>query len=160
MIITKKHLSRRTFMRGTLGATVALPFLDAMVPALSAATAAPFRFGAIYMPNGVFPDTWHPDAEGSDFVFKPVMQPLEPFRSQLVTVSKMKAPWGESVHLGASSAFLNGVGPAVRRDGRGDSFGKIESKKTVDQFIADKVEGDTPLRSIAVGTEDMGTDVG
>ena len=88
------------------------------------------------------------------------MQPLEPFRNQLVTVSKMKAPWGESVHLGASSAFLNGVGPAVRRDGRGDSFGKIESKKTVDQFIADKVAGDTPLRSIEVGTEDMGTAVG
>ena len=93
-------------------------------------------------------------------MFKPVMQPLEPFRNQLVTVSKMKAPWGESVHLGASSAFLNGVGPAVRRDGRGDSFGKIESKKTVDQFIADQVAGDTPLRSIEVGTEDMGTAVG
>lgn len=160
MLITKKHLSRRTFMRGTLGATVALPFLDAMIPALSAAPKSPFRFGAVYFPCGVWPDTWHPDAEGSDFVFKPVMQPLEPFRKQLVTVSKMKAPWGESVHLGASSAFLNGVGPAVRRDGRGDSFGKIESKKTVDQFIADQVAGDTPLRSIEVGTEDMGTAVG
>ena len=160
MFITKKHLSRRTFMRGTLGATVALPFLDAMIPALSAAPTSPFRFGAVYFPCGVWPDTWHPEAEGSNFAFKPVMQPLEPFRNQLVTVSKMKAPWGESVHLGASSAFLNGVGPAVHRDGRGDSFGKIESKKTVDQFIADQVAGDTPLRSIEVGTEDMGTAVG
>src|SRR6476661_8503037 len=160
MFITKKHLSRRTFMRGTLGATVALPFLDAMIPALSAAPTSPFRFGAVYFPCGVWPDTWHPEKEGSDFAFKPVMQPLEQFRNQLVTVSKMKAPWGESVHLGASSAFLNGVGPAVRRDGRGDSFGKIESKKTVDQFIADQVAGDTPLRSIEVGTEDMGTAVG
>ena len=141
MIITKKHLSRRTFVRGALGASIALPFLDAMLPALSAAPKSPFRFGAVYFPCGVFPTTWHPDAEGSDFVFKPVMQPLEGFRNQLVTVSKMKAPWGESVHLGASSAFLNGVGPAVRRDGRGDSFGKIESKKTVDQFIADQVAG-------------------
>jgi hypothetical protein len=64
MIITKKHLSRRTFLRGTFGAAVALPFLDAMVPALTAQTRtvanAPFRFGAIYMPNGVFPETWHP----------------------------------------------------------------------------------------------------
>ena len=94
MIITKKHLSRRTFVRGALGATVALPFLDAMIPALSAAPKSPFRFGAVYFPCGVFPTTWHPDAEGSDFVFKPVMQPLEPFRNQLVTVSKMKAPWG------------------------------------------------------------------
>src|SRR5579863_10601376 len=132
MIITKKHLTRRTF----LGATVALPFLDAMIPALSAAPSSPFRFGAVYFPCGVFPDTWHPDKEGSDFVFKPVMQPLEPFRNQLVTVSKMKAPWGSSVHLGASSAFLNGVGPAGNRGESGDAFGKIQSKKTVDQYIA------------------------
>jgi hypothetical protein len=147
MIITKKHLSRRTFLRGTLGATMALPMLDAMVPALTAQTRTaantPFRFGAIYMPNGVYPDTWHPANVGSDFEFKPVMQPLEGFREQLVTVSKMKAPWGESVHLGASSAFLNGTGPVGARDGSGDA-----------------VAGDTPLRSIEVGTEDMGTAVG
>jgi hypothetical protein len=164
MIITKKHLSRRTFLRGTLGATMALPMLDAMVPALTAQTRTaantPFRFGAIYMPNGVYPDTWHPATIGSDFEFKPVMQPLEGFREQLVTVSKMKAPWGESVHLGASSAFLNGTGPVGARDGSGDAFGKLESKKTLDQFIADTVAGDTPLRSIEVGTEDMGTAVG
>jgi hypothetical protein len=160
MFITKKHLSRRMFMHGTLGAAIALPFLDAMVPALSAAPTSPLRFGAVYFPCGVFPDTWHPEKEGSDFVFKPVMQPLEPFRDQLVTVSKMRAPWGASVHLGASAAFLNGVGPAGSRDGTGDSFGKIESKKTLDQYIADKVAGDTPLRSLEVGTEDMGTAVG
>ena len=164
MIITKKHLSRRTFMRGTFGATMALPLLEAMVPALTAesrtAASAPFRFGAVYMPNGVFPATWHPDADGSDFEFKPVMKPLEPFRDQLVTISKMKAPWGASVHLGASSAFLNGAGPVATREGTGDAFGKIQSKKTADQYIADAVAGDTPLRSIEVGTEDMGTAVG
>jgi hypothetical protein len=164
MIITKKHLSRRTFLRGTFGATVALPLLDAMVPALTAqsrsAAAAPFRFGAIYMPNGIFPESWHPDGVGADFTFKPVMAPLEPFREQLVTISKMKAPWGASVHLGASAAFLNGTGPAAAREGTSDAFGKIESKKTADQYIADAVAGDTPLRSIEVGTEDMGTAVG
>jgi len=164
MIITKKHLSRRTFIRGTFGAAMALPMLDAMVPALTAqsrtAASTPFRFGAIYMPNGVYPDTWHPEAVGADFEFKPVMSPLEPLRSQLVTVSGMKAPWGESVHLGASSAFLNGTGPAGGREGTGDAFGKLQSKKTVDQYIADVVAGDTPLRSIEVGTEDMGTAVG
>ena len=141
MIITKKHLSRRTFIRGTFGAAMALPFLDAMVPAMTAqsktAAASPFRFGAIYMPNGVFPDTWHPDTEGAGFQFKPVMQPLEPFRDQLVTISKMRAPWGASVHLGASSAFLNGMGPVAERDGTSATFGKIQSKKTVDQYIAD-----------------------
>ena len=126
MIITKKHLSRRTFLQGTFGAAMALPLLDAMVPALTAqgktAARTPFRFGAIYMPNGVYPDTWHPTTEGANFEFKPVMQPLEPFRDQLVTISKMKAPWGESVHVGASSAFLNGIGPVVERESTGDSF--------------------------------------
>jgi hypothetical protein len=164
MIITKKHLSRRTFMRGTFGAAVALPFLDAMVPALTAqartAAGAPFRFGVVYLPCGVYPDTWHPTQIGSDFEFKPVMQPLEPFRNQLVTVSKMKAPWGESVHVGASSAFLNGTGPVVAREATGDAFNTIASKKTVDQYIADRVAGDTPLKSIEVGTEDMGTAAG
>ena len=163
MIITKKHLSRRTFLRGTFGATMALPLLDAMVPALTAqsrAVASPFRFGVVYMPSGIFPDTWHPDAVGGNFDFKPVMQPLEPFRDKLVTISQMRAPWGESIHLGASSAFLNGVGPDVSRAGTGDAFGQIRSKKTLDQCIADQVAGDTPLRSIEVGTEDMGTAVG
>ena len=164
MYITKKHLSRRTFLQSAVGATVALPFLDAMVPALTAqrrtAAAAPFRFGAVYLPNGVFPDTWHPDEVGAGFTFKPVMQPLEPFRKELVTISGMKAPWGESVHLGASAAFLNGVGPVASRDATGDAFGRIQSKKTVDQYIADHVAGDTPLRSLEVGTEDMGTAAG
>jgi len=164
MMITKKHLSRRTFIRGTFGAAMALPLLDAMVPALTAETktaaGAPFRFGAIYMPNGVFPTTWHPDEPGANFAFKPVMQPLEQFRDQLVTVSKMRAPWGASVHLGASSAFLNGSGPVAQREGTSDAFSKIQSKKTVDQYIADAVAGDTPLRSVELGTEDMGTAVG
>src|SRR6187455_1588905 len=162
MIITKKHLSRRTFLRGAVGATVALPWLDAMMPAFAAQSrsAAPFRFGVVYMPCGVYPDTWHPDKTGSDFEFKPVMQPLEPFRQQLVTVSKLKAPWGESVHVGASPAFLNGIGPVVSRDDTGDAFGQVQSKKTLDQYIADHVAGDTPLHSIEVGTEDMGTAAG
>ncbi|MBI4266340.1 MAG: DUF1552 domain-containing protein [Acidobacteria bacterium] len=164
MIITKKHLSRRTFLRGTFGTMVALPMLDAMVPALTAqsrtAANAPFRFGAMYLPNGIQPAFWHPDAVGSDFEFKQVMKPLEPFRDQVVTISKMKAPDG-SVHLGASAAFLNGTGPAGGREGTGGGgFGNIQSKKTVDQWIADKVAEDTPLRSIEIGTEDMGTAAG
>ena len=165
MIITKKHLSRRTFLRGTLGAAVALPLLDAMVPALTAQSARRPTRRSGSAPStcrtACIPTPGIRTQAGSDFEFKPVMQPLEPFRDQLVTVSKMKAPWGESVHLGASSAFLNGVGPGRRRDeGTGDAFGKIQSKKTVDQYIADKWRGDTPLRSIEVGTEDMGTAVG
>jgi hypothetical protein len=161
MIITKKHLSRRTFLRAALGTAVALPFLDAMTPALSAQSkAGPFRFGAVYVPNGIYPQLWHPDQTGSDFEFKPIMKPLEPYRDYLVTISKMKAPDGNpengGVHMGASAAWLNGVGPLTKQA----EYTVIRSKKTIDQFIADKVAGDTPMRSLQVGTEDMGTSAG
>jgi hypothetical protein len=156
MFVTKKHLPRRTFLRGALGTAIALPLLNAMVPAFGQSRSGTrFRFGAIYMPNGVYPQLWHPTAAGRNFEFQPIMKPLEPFRDRVVTVSQMKAPDG-SVHLGASAAWLNGVGP-VNSAG---NFGKIESKKTLDQHIADAVAGDTPLRSLEVGTEDMGTAAG
>jgi hypothetical protein len=161
MFISKKHLPRRTFLRGALGTAVALPFLDAMIPALAAQTKArPFRFGAIYVPNGIYPQLWHPEKVGSDFEFKPIMQPLEPYRNYLTTISKMKAPDGNAdnggVHMGASAAWLNGTGPVSKLG----SFTIIESRKTIDQFIADKVAEDTPLQSLQVGTEDMGTSAG
>ena len=110
-----------------------------MTPALVAQsrTRAPFRFGVVYMPCGVYPDTWHPDQTGADFVFKPVMQPVEPFRNQLVTISKMKAPWGESVHVGASSAFLNGIGPVVERESTGDHrLSLAERSATKEIYVA------------------------
>ena len=160
MFISKKHLSRRTFLRGA-GTAVALPFLHAMVPALSAQSKArPFRFGAVYVPNGIYPQLWHPDKTGSDFEFKPIMKPLEPYRDYLVTISKMKAPDGNpengGVHMGASAAWLNGTGPLTKQA----EYTVIRSKKTIDQYIADKVAEDTPLRSIQAGTEDMGTSAG
>ena len=68
-----------------------LPFLDAMVPALSAQTVKrPFRFGAIYIPNGIYPQLWHPDTAGSSFEFKQIMQPLEAYRSHVVTIARAK----------------------------------------------------------------------
>src|SRR5438046_3156085 len=134
MIITKKHLSRRTFLRGTLGATVALPLLDAMVPALTAQskTAAnpQLRFGAVYVQNGVLPDRWHPTTVGRDFEFMPVMKPLEPYRDQLITVSGMVASGVPGPHLGCSAGWLNGVGA------RGKQGEAILAGKTLDQFIA------------------------
>ena len=161
MIITKKHLSRRTFLRGAFGTMVAVPFLDAMIPALSGQSKGrPFRFGAIYVPNGIYPQLWHPEKTGSDFEFKPIMAPLEPYRSHLVTISKMKAPDGNpdmgGVHMGASAAWLNGTGPVTKQA----DYTVIRSKKTIDQFIADAVAEDTPMRSLQVGTEDMGTSAG
>ena len=161
MLITKKHLPRRTFLRGAFGAVVAMPFMDAMIPALAAESAPsrPFRFGAIYVPNGIYPQQWHPDATGSNFEFKPIMQPLEAYRSHLVTVSGLKAPEGNpdmgGVHMGASAAWLNGTGPVTEQ-----AKFVVQSRKSIDQYIADKVADDTPLRSLEVGTEDMGTSAG
>ena len=162
MFITKKHLNRRTLLKGA-GAAIALPLLDAMIPAATAqsATAAgnKLRFGAIYVPNGVYPGMWHPEKAGKDFEFNQIMKPLEPFRQYLTTVSRMKAPDGDAdsggIHMGASAAFLNGYGPVTQ-------FGEfvIESKKTVDQMIADVIAEDTPLRSLELGTEDMATSAG
>jgi len=163
MFISKKHLKRRTFLRGA-GTAVALPLLDAMVPAATAqsltAAGEKLRFGAIYVPNGIFPGMWHPETTGHDFEFNQIMKPLEPFRQYLTTISQMKAPDGAKdmggIHMGASAAFLNGTGPLSNN---GD-FNIIESRKTVDQFIADAIAGDTPLRSLELGTEDMGTSAG
>jgi hypothetical protein len=161
MIITRKHLPRRTFLRGALGAVVAMPFLDAMVPALAAQSGKrPFRFGAVYIPNGIYPQQWHPDTAGSTFELKPIMSPLEPYRSHLVTISGLKAPDGNpdmgGVHMGASAAWLNGTGPVTTQA----KYTVVQSKKSIDQFIADAVAEDTPLRSLQVGTEDMGTSAG
>jgi hypothetical protein len=164
MFVTKKHLDRRTFLRGAMGTAIALPLLDAMVPAATAQTLTAarqrFRFGAVYIPNGVYPGMWHPDKVGRDFEFKTVMKPLEPYREYLTTISGLKAPDGNKdmggIHMGASAAFLNGKGPI----GNNGDFNRIESKKSVDQYIADAVAEDTPLRSLELGTEDMGTSAG
>jgi hypothetical protein len=156
MFITKKHLPRRTFLRGALGTAVSLPMLSAMVPAFGQSSAPrPLRFGAVYMPHGAYPSLWHPQQTGSDFEFSPIMKPLEGFRDQLVTVSRMQAPAG-SVHLNASAAWLNGTGPL----GEAGELTRIESKKSIDQHIADAIAEDTPLRSLELGTEDMGTSAG
>ena len=90
MFITKKHISRRTFLSGT-GVTLALPFLEAMVPALTAqaqTAAAPVkRFVGIWHPHGAAPGYWSPVDEGSNFEFSFITKPLEPFRDRTVPVS-------------------------------------------------------------------------
>jgi hypothetical protein len=164
MFITKKHLDRRTFLKGAVGTAIALPLLDAMVPAATAQTRTAagerLRFGAIYMPNGLYPGLWHPEKTGKGWAFNRTMKPLEPYREYLTTISQMKAPEGKKdmggIHMGASAAFLNGSGPQTHNG----EFNLIRSKKSVDQYIADAIAGDTPIRSLEVGTEDMGTSAG
>src|SRR5688572_21669746 len=100
MFIAKKHLQRRTVLRG-LGATIALPFLDAMVPAVTAqaqtAARAPLRFGAVYVPNGCPIDYWFPSGAGGALEIKPILQPLEPFRSQLTVVGNLSRAGANTV---------------------------------------------------------------
>jgi len=90
MFITRKHLHRRTFLRG-MGVTVALPLLDSMIPArtaLAATAAKPtLRFAACYVPHGMIMARWYPIGDGADFEFSPILKPLEPFRNYLIPVS-------------------------------------------------------------------------
>src|SRR3981081_1535111 len=90
MIVTKKAISRRTVLRG-MGSVVALPLLDAMIPALTAeahTAAKPVRrLGVVYHPNGVIYDKWLPKGVGADFELSPTLAGLQPFRDQLIVVT-------------------------------------------------------------------------
>ncbi|HEX6316844.1 MAG TPA: DUF1552 domain-containing protein, partial [Gemmatimonadaceae bacterium] len=109
--LTGKPIPRRTFVRG-MGATVALPFLDAMVPALGAQAAArPVRrFGAIYVPHGLLPSHWTPASTGVNFEFSQIMKPLEAYRDRLTLVSGLYG--GPTVqnggHAVAPASYLSG----------------------------------------------------
>ena len=101
---TAKPLPRRTLLRG-VGATLALPFLDAMLPAFSlrgGAAAKPIhRFQAFYVPNGMAMEYWVPRGEGSAFELSPILEPLAPFRNQLLVLSGLHSSWNY-IHAGAS----------------------------------------------------------
>ena len=109
MFITKKSLARRTFLRG-LSATVALPFLDAMAPALTAATAAPKRLGFVYFPNGAIMDSWIPKTAGAGFEFTPTLAPLAPYQDHLAVIGNL-ARAGTTIgdHAVAAAGWLTGV---------------------------------------------------
>src|SRR5256886_13122965 len=109
--LTAKALPRRTVLRG-LGATIALPFLDAMLPAASlraqAAAQAIHRFQTFYVPNGMAMEYWTPKGEGSSFELSPILTPLAPFRNQMLVLTGLKASWNY-IHAGASGSFLTGT---------------------------------------------------
>jgi hypothetical protein len=150
MFITKKHLSRRTVLRG-VGATVALPLLDAMIPAhtalaQTAATGVP-RMGFIYFPHGAIMDKWTPTAEGSQFELPPLLEPLRPFQRQLTIVSGLenKHAVGQT-HAITPGTWLSGVSPRISHD----PYGGV----TADQIAAQHIGQDTPLPSLEVSTEE------
>src|SRR3984893_17308997 len=104
MIVTKKAISRRTVLRG-MGAVVALPLLDAMIPALTAAAdtaAKPVRrLGVVYHPNGVIYDKWLPTGVGADFELSPTLAGLQPFRDKLIVVTGLSLDHAEALVDGA-----------------------------------------------------------
>src|SRR5207247_3347073 len=104
-LIMNKHISRRVVLRG-MGAAIALPFLEAMVPALTpiAKTAANpvMRFGVVFVPLGERPGYWTPSKAGADFEFTPILKPLEPFRNSLTVISELCNPLdGHAVSVAA-----------------------------------------------------------
>ena len=114
MIITKKAISRRTVLRG-LGTTLALPLLDGMVPALTAAarTAAgtASRLGIVYVPNGIVMEQWTPATEGAGFELTPTLKPLARFRERMTVVTGLTNKGPDFAHETGATSFLTGVSP-------------------------------------------------
>jgi hypothetical protein len=153
MFLTKKHLSRRTFLRGA-GVAVGLPFLDAMVPswtALAQTAASPKpRMGFMYLPHGAIMEHWTPAAEGKSFELTPILKPFAPFQKQLTIVSGLenKPAIAPPVHALNPGTWLSCVTPRVGQD----PYGGV----TVDQIAAVHIGQDTPLPSLEVATEGRG----
>jgi len=151
MFITKTALSRRTVLRG-LGATLSLPLLEAMVPALTAtaktAAAPTKRFGAVFVPMGERPSHWTPATTGLNFDFSPILKPIEAFRDQVVVVSNIDRPL-QGTHAVSTGTWLTGCAP--KRTEAED----FVAGTSVDQIIAGKIGGDTVFPSLEIGTEDF-----
>jgi uncharacterized protein DUF1552 len=157
MFVTKRSIPRRTFLRG-VGVGVALPLLDAMVPAFTAVaqTAArpQLRVGFVYIPHGVIMREWTPAAAGAGFEFTPILKPLEPFRDRAVVVSNLTRAEVTSNHAVSSACWLTGT-PPKRTDGPDFRVGV-----SLDQVIAKQIGQETTFPSLEVATEDFSGLVG
>jgi Protein of unknown function (DUF1552) len=147
--ITSKSLPRRTILRG-LGASVALPFLESMVPAWSLrgrASAKPaHRFQAFYVPNGMAMEYWSPKGDGRSFELSPILEPLAPFRNQMLVLSGLKASWNY-IHAGASGSFLTGT----PRGGRNEV--EIIADVSMDQLLARQFAKETQVASLELSMD-------
>ena len=149
MAFLTKSLPRRTVLRG-LGATMALPLLDAMLPAFSmrglAAAKPVHRFQTFYVPNGMAMEYWLPKGEGTAFELSPILEPLAPFRNQMLVLSGLKANWNY-IHAGASGSFLTGTA----RGGRNEI--EIIADVSVDQLLARHFAGETQVASLELSMD-------
>lgn len=149
MFITKKALSRRTMLRG-MGAAIALPMLDAMMPAMSAIPLAPKRLGFVYMPNGMMIPSWTPATTGANFEFSPTLKPLEPFKSNLTVVGNLtRAGTTIGDHAVSAAGWLTSV--YAKQTEAED----VLAGTTIDQVVARAIGQDTVFPSLELATEDF-----
>ena len=159
--ITKRHLPRRTFLRGA-GVSIALPLLDSMVPAqtpLARTAANPrSRLGCIYVPHGATMDKWTPAQSGTGFEFTEILKPLEKYRDRIVVVSNLAHPQAAGVgsdagadHARSAAVFLTGSHPEKE---------SVHVGTSIDQIVAEKLGQDTPLPSLEVAIEENGLNCG
>ena len=143
----KRSLPRRTVLRG-LGGSVALPLLDAMVPVLRAArvTKPVHRFLTFYVPNGMAMEYWTPKGEGAAFDLPPILEPLAPYRDQMLVLSGIKANWNY-IHAGASGSFLTGT----TRGGRNEV--EIIADVSMDQLLARHFASETQVASLELSMD-------
>jgi hypothetical protein len=157
MFISKKSLSRRTVLRG-MGATVGLPFLEAMVPALASAQAAraPLRFGAVYVPNGCPMDYWMPKGEAGALQITPILKPMERHRRHLTVINNLSRAGGRTVtdHAVSSAGWLSG---AIAKQTEAED---IRVGITIDQIFAKQHGQETPFPSLEFATEDFAGYIG
>jgi len=154
MFLTRKHLSRRTVLKGA-GASIALPLLDAMIPARTAlaqtAAAPSVRLGFIYFPHGALQNEWEPPQTGRNFDFPFILEPLKPLRDYVTVVSGLRNKAGEGgvPHGITEETWLSCVHPRMRSDATGAGI-------TADQIAARHLQKDTPLPSLEICGEPGG----
>jgi hypothetical protein len=148
--LTKKAVSRRRMLQG-IGAGLALPLLDSMIPSSTAlaqtAAMPPKRFGAVFVPHGERPGFWTPNKVGADFEMSPILEPLAAYRDQLTVVSQLTGP--VDGHAVSVASWLSGTIP--KRTTAEDVLAGI----TIDQVIAKKIGQDTVFPSLEVAAEDF-----
>lgn len=149
--IRKLHLSRRTMLRG-IGASVALPLLDAMVPAMAKSQPGPIpRLGFTYFPNGYIKAKWTPTATGADFILPPSLEPLAAQQKKLLVLSGLSADPSDTkggFHDRAVASYLTGVERS--RDG-------LRVGVSVDQVVARTLGKQTQFGSLELATQEVGT---
>ena len=150
MIVTKKSIPRRTVLRG-IGASLALPLLDGMVPAFAAlrnTAAQPVRrYGVVYVPNGMMMNHWTPSAEGTGFDFPLITKPLESYRNRVQFLSGMKGVDGSGPHARSATRFLTGV------SAQPDNGSDLKAAVSSDQIAAQVLGGKTQLASLELAID-------